>query len=104
MVSAAVVMASGVPLVWARRDGVVAAAVLSGLAVLLVAAVVLGVAAAPAVLASTGAVWVVFAGVSVLLLVAVFAAGTFVLEPSSALPMSLAVASACACCPAVACG
>lgn len=94
-------IAAGVGAVWARRDGVVAAAVLSGLAVLLVAAVVLGVAAAPAVLASTGAVWVVFAGVSVLLLVAVFAAGTFVLEPSSALPVSLFVASACACCSAV---
>lgn len=68
-----------------------------------VAAVVLGVAGLPgvaAVLASAGTGWVVFAGVAVLLLVAVSAAGTFVLAPSSALPVSLTVASACACCPA----
>lgn len=65
-----------------------------------VAAVVPGVAAAPAVLASAGVGWVVSAGV--VLLVAVFAGGVFVLAPSSALPVSLAVASACACCPSVA--
>lgn len=86
-------IAAGVGLVWARRDGVgvVVAAVVPGVAVLL------GVAAAPAVLASAGSVWVVPAGVAVLLLVAVFAAGAFVLTPSSTLPASLAVASACAC-------
>ena len=102
MVWAAVEMASGVPAVCVRRDGVVAAAVLSGVAVMLVATVVLGVAVAPAVLVFAGSVWVVFAGVAVLLLAAVFAAGVFALALSSASPASLAVSSACACCPAVA--
>lgn len=103
MVCDVVEIVAGVGLVWVRRDGVgvPVVAVVPGVAVLLVAAVSTGVAAAPAVLVFAGSVWVVFAGVSVLLLVAVFAAGTFVLEPSSALPVSLAVASACACCPAV---
>ena len=102
MVFAAVVMASGVGVVWERREGVGVAAVLSVAAVLLaVAVVVLGVAAAPAVLVSAGAGWVVLVGVAVLLLVAVFAAGAFVLAPSSALPASLVAASTCACCPTV---
>lgn len=65
-----------------------------------VAAVVLGVAAVSVVLAFAGVAWLASAGVAVLLLVAVSAAGTFVLAPSSALPVSLTVASACACCPA----
>ena len=73
-----------------------------GVVAVLVAAVVLGVDAAPAVLAIAESVWVVFAGVVLLLLVAVFAAGAFVLVSSSTSPVSLAVASACACCSAVA--
>ena len=99
-------MASGVGLVWARKDGagVSVAAGVPGVAVLLVAAVVLGVAVVPAVLAFAGLGWVVLAGVTVLLLVAVFAAGAFVLAPSSASSVSLVVASACACCSAVSWG
>ena len=83
-------IAAGVPLVWARRDGVG----------VVVAAVVLGAPAVSVVLAFAGVAWLASAGVAVLLLVAVSAAGTFVLAPSSALPVSLTVASACACCPA----
>lgn len=105
-------VAAGVGLAWARRDGVgvAVAAVLPGMAVLLVAAVVPGtavptdVAAAPTVLAFAGSVWVVLAGSAVLLLVAVFAEGAFVLGPSSALLTSLVVASTCACCAAVSWG
>ena len=83
-------IAAAVGLVWARRDGVG----------VVVAAVVLGVPAVSVVLAFAGVAWLASAGVAVLLLVAVSAAGTFVLAPSSALPVSLTVASACACCPA----
>ena len=92
MVCDVVEVAAGVGVVWARRDGVVA----------LVAAVVSGVVAAPAVLAFAESVWVVLAGVVLLLLVAVFAAGAFVLGPSTASSVSLAVATACVCCSAVA--
>lgn len=102
-------MASGVGVVCVRRDGVGVAGV--AVSAVLVAAGVPGVAglpgvtAAPAVLAVSvpaGLGWVVLAGVEVLLLVAVFAAGAFVLAPSLASPVPLAVASACACCSAVA--
>ena len=61
-------MASGVGLVWVRRDGVGAVVAVS-------------VAAAPS---------------------SVVSAVAFVLVPSSALPVSLLVASDCACCSAVA--
>lgn len=79
-------IAAGVGLDWARRDGVGAVVAVP------VAAVVpsaLSVLAAPvpvdaAVLSST------------------VSAVAFVLVPSSALPVSLLVASACACCPAAA--
>ena len=77
-------IAAGVGLVWARRDGVgvpVAAAVPSVLSVLTAL-----VSVDVAVLSST---------------VSAFA---FALVPSSALPASLLVASACACCSAVAGG
>ena len=93
MVAAAVEVALGAGLVWARRDGV-------GVGAVSVAAVSSGVAAASAVLEFVGLGWVVLAGVAVLLLVAVFAAGAFVLAPSSASPVP-PVASACACCSAV---
>lgn len=75
-------IASGVPLVWARRDGAgvpVAAAVPSALSVL--AALV---------------------PVDVAVLSSAVSAVVFVLVPSSALPVSLLVASACACCSAAA--
>ena len=77
-------IASGAGLVWVRRDGVgvpVAAAVSSALSVL-TALVPVDVAA----LSST------------------VSAVAFVLVPLSALPVSLLVASACACCSAVARG
>lgn len=75
-------MASGVGLVWARRDGVgvpVAAAVPSALSVL--------TALVP---------------VDVAVLSSAVSAVAFVLVTSSALSVSLFVASACACCSAVA--
>lgn len=79
-------IASGVGFVWARRDGVgavvavsVAAVVPSGLSVL-AALVPVDVA-------------VLFSTVSTFAIVSV---------PSSALPVSLLVLSACACCPAAA--
>lgn len=89
MVAAAVEIASGVPVVCVRRDGV-GVAVPAVVASVASAAVVLGVVAVPGVAAASA----VSAGVAVLLLVAVFAAGAFVLVPPSA--------SACACCSAVA--
>lgn len=85
MVCDVVEMVSGVPLVWARRDG----------------AVVPGVAAS-AVLASAGSVWLV--PVDVAVLSSAESAVAFVLVSSSASPVSLLVASACACCSAVARG
>lgn len=84
-------IASGVGLVWARRDGV-------GVPV---AAVVLGVEVSVA-LVSAGSVWLV--PVDVAVLSSTVSASAFVLVPSSALSASLLVASACACCSAVARG
>lgn len=75
-------MASGVGLVWVRRDG----------AVVPVAAVV------PSALSVLAAL----VPVDVAVLSSTVSAVAFVLAPSSALPMSLFVASACACCSAVA--
>ena len=83
-------MVSGVGLVWARRDG----------AGVPVAAVVLPGVAAFAVLASVGSVWLV--PVDVAVLSSAESAVAFVLVPSSALPVSSFVASACACCSSVA--
>lgn len=82
MVCDVVEMASGVGLAWARRDGAgvpVAAAVPSALSVL--------TALVP---------------VDVAVLSSAVSAVVFVLVPSSALPVSLLVASACACCSAAA--
>lgn len=84
MVCDVVEMASGVGLVWARRDGagvVVAAVVPSSLSVL------------------TSLVPVDVAVPS-----STVSAAAFALVPSSALPVLLLVASACACCSAVARG
>lgn len=84
MVCDVVEIAAGVGLVWARRDGVgvpVAAAVSSALSVL-TALVPLDVAVSSSTVPAVA----------------------FVLEPSSALPASPFVASACACCSAVARG
>lgn len=86
-------IAAGVGLVRARRDGVGAVVAAP------VAAAVPGVAVS-VVLASAGSVWLV--PVDVAVLSSAESAVAFVLVPSSALPVSLLVASACACCVAVA--
>lgn len=89
-------IASGVPLVWARRDGaVVPVAAASGVAASAVLAAV-----APSVLS----VLTALVSVDVAVLSSTVSAGAFVLVPFSALPVSLLVASACACCSAVARG
>lgn len=89
MVCDAAEIAAGVGLVWVRRDGV-------GVPV---AAVVPGMAVSVA-LASAVSVWLV--PVDVAVLSSTVSAVAFVLVPSSALPVPLLVASACACCSAVA--
>lgn len=71
-------IASGAGLAWARRDGTVVPVAASALSVL--AALV---------------------PVDVAVLSSTVSAATFVLVPSSALPVSPFVASACACCSAV---
>lgn len=81
-------MASGVGLVWVRRDGVGAVVAVS------VAAVV---ASALSVLAA-------LVPVDVAVLSSTVSAVAFVSAPSSALPVPLLVASACVCCSAVARG
>lgn len=78
-------IAAGVGLVWARRDGV-------GAVVAVPVAVV--AAAALSVLAA-------LVPVDVALLSPAVSAVAFVLAPSSALPVLLLVASACACCSTV---
>ena len=88
MVCDVVEVAAGVGVVWARRDGVGAAEVVVGVAM------VLG-ASALSVLAA-------LASVDVAVLSSGAPAVTFVLVPSSALSLSLALASARACCPAAA--
>lgn len=86
MVCDVVEIAAGVRLVWARRDGV-------GDVVAVSVAVV--VPAARSVLTA-------LVPVDVAVLSSTVSAVAFVLVPSSALPVSLLAASACACCPAVA--
>lgn len=81
-------MVSGVPLAWARRDG----------AVVPVAAVV------PVLVASALSVLAALVPVDVAVLSSAASAAAFVLVPLSALPVSLLVASTCACCSAVAQG
>ena len=81
-------IASGVGVVWVRRDG----------AGVPVAAVVPGMAVSVA-LASAVSVWLV--PVDVAVPSSTVSAVAFVLVPSSALPVSLLVASACSCCSAV---
>lgn len=77
-------IASGVPLVWARRDGV-------------------GVVVAEAV-SSALSVLAALVPVDVAVLSFAVSANAFVLVPFSALPVSILVASACVCCSAVTCG
>ena len=82
-------IAAGAGLAWALRDG-------AGVPVAVAAAVpgVVGVPSALSVLA-------VLVSVDVAVLSSAVSAVVFVLVPSSALPVSLLVASACACCSAV---
>ena len=84
MVCDGVEIAAGVGLVRARRDGVG----------------VSGVAAVPSALS----VLTALVPVDVAVLSSAVSAVAFVMAPSSALPVSLLVASACACCSAVARG
>lgn len=90
-------MAAGVGLVWARRDGVgmAVAAVVAALVAMALSVLVALVPSALSVLAALVPVDVAApsSAVSAVALVSV---------PSSALPASLLVASACACCVAVA--
>lgn len=92
MVCDVVEIAAGVGLVWARRDGAGAAAAVS------VAAVVPFAAVVPSGLSVLAAL----ASVDVAVLSSTVSAVALVLLPSSALPVSLLVASACACCTAAA--
>lgn len=78
-------IASGVPLAWARRDGVRVS----------VAAMV------PVLVASALSVLAALVPADVAVLSSTASAVAFVLVPSSALPVSLLVASDCACCSAV---
>ena len=94
MVCDVVEMASGVGLVWARRDGAGTVVAVSVAAVVPVAAVVASALSVLAALAPVDA-----AGLS-----STVSAVAFVLVPSSALSVSLFVALACACCSAVARG
>lgn len=81
-------MTSGVGVAWVRRVG----------AGVPVAAAVPGVEVSAA-LAFAGSVWLV--PVDVAVLSSAVSAVTFVFVPSSALPVSLFVSAACACCSAV---
>ena len=81
-------IAAGVGLAWVRRDG---------------AGAVVAVSVA-AVVASALSVLAVLVLVDVAVLSSTVSAAAFVLAPSSALPVSMLVASACACCSVVARG
>lgn len=85
----------GVGVAWARRDGVGVVVAVS------VAAVVPDVAA---VVPSAPSVLAALVPVDDAVLSSAVSAVAFVLVPSSALPVSLLVVSACACCSAVAGG
>lgn len=104
MVCDVVEIAAGVGLVWARREGVgvPVAAVALGVAVLLGVATAFVVLAA--VVSSALSVLAALVPVDVAVLSSTVSAVAFVLVPLSALPVSLLVASTCACCSAVAGG
>lgn len=97
MVCDVVEIAAGVPLVWARRDGA-GAPVAAGVPALVAMALSVLVALAPSALSVLAAL----APVDVAVLSSTVSAVAFVLVPFSALPVSLFVASACACCSAAA--
>lgn len=85
MVCDVVEIAAGVPLAWARRDGVGAVVA----------------ASVAAVVASALSVLTALVPMDVAVLSSMVSAVAFVLVPSSALPVSLLVAPACDCCSAV---
>lgn len=85
-------IAAGVGLAWARRDGVGAVVAAP------VAAAVPGAAVVPSALS----VLTALVSVPVAALSSTVSPVAFALVPSSALPVSLLVASACACCSAAA--
>lgn len=90
---------AGAGLVWVRRDGagVPVAAVVPGVAAV-------GFAVLAVVVPSALSVLTALVPVDVVVLSSTAPAAAFVLVPSSALPVSPFVASACACCSAVARG
>ena len=97
-------MASGVGLVWARRDGVGAVVAVSVAAVVVLPGAVASAVLAAVVVPSALSVLVALVPVDVAALSSAVSAAAFVLAPSSALPVSLFVSAACACCSAVARG
>lgn len=92
MVCDVVEIAAGVGLAWARRDGVGAVVAAP------VAAAVPGAVVVPSALS----VLTALVSVPVAALSSTVSPVAFALVPSSALPVSLLVASACACCSAAA--
>lgn len=90
-------IAAGVGLAWTRRDG-------AGAVVAVSVAVVAASAVLAVVVPSALSVLTALVPVDVAVLSSAVSAVAFVLVPSSALPASLFVASACACCSAVARG
>lgn len=96
MVCDVVEIAAGVGLAWVRRDGVgvPVAAVVPGVAAV-------GFAVLAVVVPSALSVLTALVPVDVAVLSSTVSAVAFVLAPSSALPVSLLVLSACACCSAV---
>ena len=96
MVCDVVEIAAGAGLVWARRDGagVPVSVGVPGVAAVGFAVLAVAVPSALSVLAA-------LVSMDVAVLSSTVSVAAFVLVPSSALPVSLLVASACACCPAV---
>ena len=92
-------IAAGVGAAWARRDG--AGAVVSVAVGMPVAAAVPGVVVVSALVASALSVLTALVSVDVEVLFSTVSAVAFVLVPSSVLPVSPFVASACSCCSAV---
>lgn len=103
MVCDVVEIGSGVGLAWARRDGAGAVVAVPFAAVVPGVATV-GFAVLAVVVPSALSVLTALAPVDVAVQSSAESAFVFVLVPSSALPASLLVASACACCSAVARG
>lgn len=93
-------IASGVGVAWARRDG--AGVVPVSVAAVVPALVAMALSVLVALVPSTLSVLTALVPVDVAVPSSAVPAAAFVLVPSSALPVSPFVASACACCSAVA--